>query len=85
MLLRKLLRFSFCGKKETEVSKLVAGPKVYICDECVAVAARILQGETPSNFPVPRVSRSLIKKLKGRFHQFVQKRVWRDATVASAP
>jgi ATP-dependent protease Clp ATPase subunit len=37
---------SFCGKRETEVSKLVAGPRVYICDECVALAGRIMEGES---------------------------------------
>jgi ATP-dependent protease Clp ATPase subunit len=38
------LRCSFCRKRETEVSKLVAGPHVYICDECVAIATRIMEG-----------------------------------------
>ena len=38
------LRCSFCGKRETEVSKLVAGPRVYICDACVAVASRLMEG-----------------------------------------
>jgi hypothetical protein len=32
------LACSFCGKDEADVEKLVAGPKVYICDECVAIA-----------------------------------------------
>ena len=40
------LRCSFCGKRDAEVSKLVAGPRVYICDECVAVASRIMDGGT---------------------------------------
>jgi ATP-dependent Clp protease ATP-binding subunit ClpX len=30
-----MLKCSFCRKTEDEVSKLVAGPDVYICDECV--------------------------------------------------
>jgi ClpX C4-type zinc finger len=38
------LRCSFCRKDETQVSKLVAGPRVYICDECVAAASRIMDG-----------------------------------------
>lgn len=33
---------SFCGKSEREVEKLVAGPDVYICDECVDVANEII-------------------------------------------
>nr|WP_030694547.1 ClpX C4-type zinc finger protein [Streptomyces globisporus] len=35
-------RCSFCGKPSSEVGKLVAGPGVYICDECVALAERIV-------------------------------------------
>jgi ATP-dependent protease Clp ATPase subunit len=31
----ELLRCSFCGKSQTEVKKLIAGPKDYICDDCV--------------------------------------------------
>ena len=38
------LRCSFCRKSESEVSKLVAGPRVYICDACVAVASRLMEG-----------------------------------------
>ena len=39
------LRCSFCGKSAAEVSKLVAGPRVYICDACVAVASRLMEGD----------------------------------------
>jgi len=31
----KLLYCSFCGKSQHEVRKLIAGPSVYVCDECV--------------------------------------------------
>jgi ATP-dependent Clp protease ATP-binding subunit ClpX len=48
MLWRKRPACSFCGKSEREVAKLVAGPKVYICDACVALASRIMQGEATS-------------------------------------
>jgi hypothetical protein len=33
---------SFCSKSEHQVAKLVAGPNVFICDECVGIAARIM-------------------------------------------
>jgi ATP-dependent protease Clp ATPase subunit len=36
------LRCSFCGKSETEVLKLVAGPGVFICNECVGLCNHIL-------------------------------------------
>ena len=42
MFLNIRLACSFCGKRASEVSKLVAGPKVYICDVCVATASRIM-------------------------------------------
>ncbi|WP_153348968.1 ClpX C4-type zinc finger protein [Nocardia aurantia] len=37
-----LMHCSFCGKPHTTVAKLVAGPGVYICDECVALSANII-------------------------------------------
>jgi hypothetical protein len=37
------LRCSFCGKPETEVEKLIAGPGVHICDECVGLADAIIE------------------------------------------
>ena len=36
---------SFCGRPQSEVQKLIAGPGVYICDECVTVAQHILEEE----------------------------------------
>lgn len=38
----KQLRCSFCGKPQSQVSRLVAGPDVYICDECIAICQDIL-------------------------------------------
>jgi ClpX C4-type zinc finger len=43
------LHCSFCGKKASEVSKLLGGPKVHICDACVGVCNKILEA-TPSTF-----------------------------------
>lgn len=40
-------RCSFCGRSEEEVKKLIAGPNVYICDECVDVCESILADEFP--------------------------------------
>ena len=48
---RNLLRCSFCGKDETQVSKLVAGPRVFICDRCTAAAARIIDSSNDSSPP----------------------------------
>ncbi len=49
MFWKRQLRCSFCGKKETEVAKLVAGPKVYICDRCIALANQALQGDSAAD------------------------------------
>ena len=42
MFFRKL-RCSFCRRADTEVAKLVAGPRVYICDRCAREAVRIME------------------------------------------
>ena len=40
-----LLRCSFCGKNQNEVKKLIAGPGVYICDECITLCTDIIEEE----------------------------------------
>jgi hypothetical protein len=44
---------SFCGKPNTAVAALVAGPGVYICDECVALCQEVIDAKPAS---VPRVA-----------------------------
>jgi len=41
----RLLHCSFCGKSQDDVRKLIAGPKVYICDKCVDLCNDILTEE----------------------------------------
>ena len=36
------LKCSFCKRREQDVAKLVAGPRVYICDRCVAIAVDLM-------------------------------------------
>ena len=38
------VKCSFCGKSQEEVNRLIAGPGVYICDECIEVCFEILEG-----------------------------------------
>lgn len=47
----KLLHCSFCGKSQHEVRKLIAGPSVYICDECVDLCNDIICEETKDTSP----------------------------------
>ena len=39
------IRCSFCGKRETQVERLIAGPGVYICSECVQACSELLQDD----------------------------------------
>ena len=41
----QILRCSFCGKSQDEVKKLIAGPTIYICDECVDLCNEIIAEE----------------------------------------
>lgn len=57
----KILYCSFCGKSQHEVRKLIAGPSVYICDECVELCNDIIREELEDknqeqrdNLPTPR-------------------------------
>ena len=57
------IRCSFCGKRETQVERLIAGPGVYICSECVQACSDLLSDEirmdhrgklrTPEHLPTP--------------------------------
>ena len=40
-----LLKCSFCGKSQKQVKKLIAGPGVYICDECIELCNEIIEEE----------------------------------------
>ncbi|HKM15773.1 MAG TPA: ATP-dependent Clp protease ATP-binding subunit ClpX [Marinospirillum sp.] len=62
----KLLYCSFCGKSQDEVKKLIAGPSVYICDDCVSLCTDIISsefqeeelGEESEKLPVPKEIRA---------------------------
>ncbi|RIK17266.1 MAG: ATP-dependent Clp protease ATP-binding subunit ClpX [Acidobacteria bacterium] len=43
-----LLKCSFCGKSQKQVKKLIAGPGVYICDECIELCNEIIEGQDPA-------------------------------------
>ncbi|MCK6571072.1 ATP-dependent Clp protease ATP-binding subunit ClpX [Myxococcota bacterium] len=65
------LSCSFCGKSQREVKKLIAGPSVYICDECIAlcndiIAEEVDRGEAHQHrLPVPKPSE--IKRVLDEF------------------
>jgi len=45
------LRCSFCGKTQDEVKKIIAGPTVYICDECIDLCNEIMEEEYQNEHP----------------------------------
>ena len=46
---KNILYCSFCGKSQHEVRKLIAGPTVFICDECVELCMDIIKEENKSS------------------------------------
>ncbi len=65
----KLLYCSFCGKSQHEVKKLIAGPSVFICDECIDLCNEIIRdeisgadiiGATKSELPIPHEIRNIL-------------------------
>ena len=52
----KVLYCSFCGKSQHEVRKLIAGPSVFICDECVELCNDIIREELEEKTPAARSS-----------------------------
>jgi ATP-dependent Clp protease ATP-binding subunit ClpX len=66
----EVLRCSFCNKSQREVKKLIAGPTVFICDECVDICLdiiaedRMLEQQQDTNLPKP-------KEVKGLLDEYV--------------
>ncbi len=61
------LKCSFCGKLQDQVKKLVAGPGVYICDECIELCNEIIEEELTEDFglemgdvPTPKETREIL-------------------------
>jgi ATP-dependent Clp protease ATP-binding subunit ClpX len=54
----KVLYCSFCGKSQHEVKKLIAGPSVFICDECIDLCNDIIRDETAIEGADPKAAKS---------------------------
>ena len=69
---RKQLKCSFCGKSQEQVRKLIAGPNVYICDECVGLCTDIVAEEYDvlANY-AERVEMPKPKEIKEILDQYV--------------
>ncbi|VFQ43038.1 ATP-dependent Clp protease ATP-binding subunit ClpX [Desulfoluna butyratoxydans] len=61
---------SFCGKNQKEVKKLIAGPAVYICDECIQLCSEIIEDEGIKEPQSPEVLLTP-KEIKERLDEYV--------------
>jgi ATP-dependent Clp protease ATP-binding subunit ClpX len=69
MIRLRRLRCSFCRKNNDQVLKLVAGPRVYICDECVAIVSRIMENDSHDDSQTNRGQRTIWLRLVDRIRQ----------------
>ena len=82
---KKQLKCSFCGKTQDQVKRLVAGPGVYICDECIELCSEII-GEEFEEASVDLYLEEIPKpiEIKATLDQYVigQERAKRSMAVA---
>jgi ATP-dependent Clp protease ATP-binding subunit ClpX len=70
----KVLYCSFCGKSQHEVKKLIAGPSVFICDECIELCNDIIRDEVPTESPAAKMAKSDLPvpaEIKASLDQYV--------------
>ena len=71
-----ILRCSFCDKSQKEVDKIVAGPSVYICDECIELCNNIIEEEREKDKPEETPTKLLKpKQIKQILDQLDRKRL----------
>ena len=70
----KVLYCSFCGKSQHEVKKLIAGPSVFICDECIELCNDIIRDEVPVDSAEAKSAKSdlpIPSEIKASLDQYV--------------
>ena len=70
----KVLYCSFCGKSQHEVKKLIAGPSVFICDECIELCNDIIRDEVPVDSAEAKAAKSdlpIPSEIKASLDQYV--------------
>jgi len=70
----KVLYCSFCGKSQHEVKKLIAGPSVFICDECIELCNDIIRDEVPAESTAAKSAKSDLPvpgEIKASLDQYV--------------
>ncbi len=66
-----LLKCSFCGKSQKQVKKLIAGPGVYICDECIDLCNEIIEEELATNEETPFAELPKPEEINGFLDDYV--------------
>ena len=67
----EVLRCSFCNKDQNDVRKLIAGPTVFICDECVEVCNDIIADDNRSEHKGPRTTLPVPAEIKKFLDEYV--------------
>jgi len=66
-----VLHCSFCGKSQDEVRKLIAGPTVYICDECIDLCNEIIAEEAEERFVPGKLTVPKPMEIKAKLDEYV--------------
>ena len=66
-----VLHCSFCGKSQDEVRKLIAGPTVYICDECIELCNEIIAEEAEERFVPGRLTVPKPMEIRAKLDEYV--------------
>ena len=68
---KKQLKCSLCGKNQDQVKRLIAGPGVYICDECIDLCSDIIQDEFEDNVELDTTALPKPTEIKAYLDQYV--------------
>lgn len=68
---KKQLKCSFCGKNQEQVKRLIAGPGVYICDECIDLCSEIIADEFEESIELDTTSVPKPNEIKNYLDQYV--------------
>jgi len=68
---KKQLKCSFCGKAQEQVKRLIAGPGVYICDECIDLCSEIISDEFEENIQLDSTKLPKPNEIKNYLDQYV--------------
>ncbi len=81
---KKQLKCSFCGKNQDQVKRLIAGPGVYICDECIELCSEIIADEAEDTLEFDSRTLSKPNEIKAYLDEYVvgQERAKRSLSVA---